>query len=55
MGVIVMELGGATLATICSSPLVSYQQKLAYAVEVTDNLKFLHRCEAVGATSNRRI
>ena len=47
MGVIVMELGGATLATICSSPLVSYQHMIAYAVEVADDVAFLHRCGVV--------
>ena len=43
MGVIAMERGGATLAAICSNPQVSYQQKLAYAVEALNNVAFLHR------------
>ena len=47
MGVIVLELGGATLAAICASPQVSYQQKLAYAVDAVDNIAFLHRCGVV--------
>ena len=47
MGVIVLELGGATLAAICANPQVSYQQKLAYAVDAVDNVAFLHRCGVV--------
>lgn len=47
MGIIALELGGATLATICNSPQVSNQQKLAYAVDVVNNVAFLHRCRVV--------